>query len=77
MITTEVNLNELTKMLSEEYENYEDKIFVFENALSEIKVFANSLKEYKNADNYTKFVSDQILKAVNDVIGVGKWTQNE
>ena len=67
MVTKEVNITVLSKMLSEEYERYETKIIQLKTTLLSVKATLNQIKEHgKNA--YIDFTCKQALAEIEDTL---------
>lgn len=58
---TETNITELSKMLSKEYEGYENRITKLENALSRIKIAAQTIQKQQDLSVLVQFECNQIL----------------
>ena len=61
MQIVETNIEELSKMLGEEYAQYESRIIKLESTLSRIKIAVQSIQKQAGLNPYTKFVCNQIL----------------
>lgn len=61
MNIVETNIEELSKMLGEEYAQYESRIIKLESTLSRIKIAVQSIQKQAGLNPYTKFACNQIL----------------
>lgn len=67
MITTEVNITELSKMLSEEYESYENKIIKLETVLRSAKVALQGIQKHSQ-NAYIDFACKQTINDIEEAL---------
>ena len=68
MQIVETNIEELSKMLSEEYEGYENRITKLESSLNRIKIAAKAIQKQQGLSAFVNFECSQILNEIKEVI---------
>ena len=68
MKIVETNIEELSKMLSKEYEGYENRIISLEDKLRTIRIIVQSVQKTKGLNTYVNFCCNQILNEIKEAI---------
>lgn len=68
MQIVETNIEELSKMLSKEYEGYENRIISLEDKLRTIRIIVQSVQKTKGLNAYVNFCCNQILNEIKEAI---------
>lgn len=68
MQIVETNIEELSKMLGEEYAQYKSRILSLEDKLRTIRIIVKSIQKTKGLNAYVNFSCNQILNEINEAI---------
>lgn len=68
MNIVETNIEELSKMLSKEYECYENRIIKLESTLNRIKIMTQCIQKQQGLSPYIQFECNQILNEIKEAV---------